>query len=85
MNHEAQSPETEDQGALSRSASLCRHLRSKKMYVAGSFEAEAQADEDAASAYGHYWCMQTMYEFGPDDERVQRKTCKPGRSCYEPS
>jgi hypothetical protein len=53
------------------------------MYVANSFEAEAQADEDVESAYGHYWCLQTMYEIGPDDERVQRKACKPGRSCYD--
>lgn len=71
------------QSAQSQSAPLCRHLRSKRMYVTNSFEAEAQADEDIESAYGHYWCMQTMYDFGPDDARVQRKACKPGRSCYE--
>jgi hypothetical protein len=53
------------------------------MYVANSFEAEAQHDEDRESAYGHYWCTQTMYEYGPDDDRVHRKMCKPGRSCYE--
>ncbi len=68
-----------------QSAPLCRHLRSKRMYVANSFEAEAQADENIESAYGHYWCMQTMYDFGPDDARVQRRACKPGRSCYEAS
>ncbi|MDQ3812974.1 MAG: hypothetical protein M3347_03380 [Armatimonadota bacterium] len=66
------------------SAPLCAHLRSKRMYVENSFEAEAQADENVTSAYGHYWCLQTMYEIGPDDERVHRKACKPGRSCYEP-
>ena len=53
------------------------------MYQANSFEAEAQIDEDVETAYGHYWCAQTMYEYGPDDARVQRKVCKPGRSCYE--
>ena len=66
-----------------RSTPMCCNLRSKRMYVTNSFEAEALADEDIESAYGHYWCTQTMFEIGPDDERVQRKACKPGRSCYE--
>ncbi|MBV9470333.1 MAG: hypothetical protein JO316_13395 [Abitibacteriaceae bacterium] len=66
-------------------APLCLHLRSKRMYVHNSFEVEAQADENVESCYGHYWCMKTMYEIGPDNGRVQRKVCKPGRSCYEAS
>ena len=82
MNEESSNP----QSAIETPQSpLCRHLRSKRMYVANSFEAEAQEDEDKISAYGHYWCMKTSYEFGPDDEPVARKVCKPGRSCYEPS
>lgn len=64
---------------------LCRHLRSKRMYIANSMEVEAQADEDVEHCYGHYWCLQTSYDVGPDNERVQRKVCKPGRSCYEAS
>jgi len=63
---------------------LCQHLRSKRMYVTNSFEAEAQADENVESCYGHYWCMRTFYDYGPDRDRVQRKVCTPGRSCYEP-
>ncbi len=64
---------------------LCRHLRSKRMYVANSFEAEAQADEEIEHCYGHYWCLQTCYDIGPDDLRVHRQECKPGRACYEAS
>lgn len=82
MNEELSTPNSE---LPTPNSPLCRHLRSKRMYVANSFEAEAQADEDHISAYGHYWCLQTSYEFGPDDERVARKLCKPGRNCYEPS
>lgn len=79
MNLEAQSPKTEVQ----RPAPLCIHLRSKRMYVACSFEAETMAPDDVESCYGHCWCTHTMYDIGPDDERVERNRCRPGRSCYE--
>ena len=59
------------------------HMRSKRMYITNSFEAESQADESQEHCYGHYWCLKTMFDMGPDDERVHRKECKPGRSCYE--
>lgn len=64
---------------------LCQHLRSKRMYVTNSFEVEAGSDEDREHCYGHCWCLKTMYDFGPDDQRVHRKACQPGRACYEAS
>ena len=64
---------------------LCQHLRSKRMYVTNSFEVEANSSDDQEHCYGHFWCLKTMYDFGPDDQRVHRKECKPGRDCYEAS
>ena len=52
---------------------LCMHIRSKRMYITNTFEAESQADEDKEHCYGHYWCMKTMFNMGPDDQRVHRK------------
>jgi hypothetical protein len=33
----------------------------------------------------NYWCLQTMKNFGPDDEMVGGRECRDAaRSCYEP-
>lgn len=60
----------------------CRHLRTKGMYVYTDGAAEESDDEYDSSAY---WCMQTMKEFGPDDEVVSKRDCRNlERACYEP-
>lgn len=60
----------------------CRHLRNKGMYVySGGQSREPHADYDNTI----YWCLKTMKEYGPDDERVDGPDCRnPERSCYEP-
>jgi len=60
----------------------CRHLRNKGMYVYTD-GSEQPGHEDYDNTI--YWCLQTMKDFGPDDEGVGGVECKnPQRSCYEP-
>jgi hypothetical protein len=64
-------------------AAPCRFLRNKGMYVYtdGSHE-DAHGDYDNTI----YWCLQTMKDFGPDDEFVGGQECRnPTRSCYQPT
>jgi hypothetical protein len=32
---------------------------------------------------GYFWCLHTCTPIGPDDELVEPKACRPGRSCHE--
>ena len=60
----------------------CRHLRSKGMYVYTD-DTNEDSPEDFDSTV--YWCLQTMKNFGPDDDMVDGRECRvPSRSCYEP-
>jgi len=62
---------------------LCRHLRTKKMYV------PAQEAEVLAQAAGetpgepHCWCNRTMTELGRDARPVALGRCIAGRTCFE--
>jgi hypothetical protein len=62
---------------------LCRHLRTKKMYI------PAQADDvfaepgDGFEHSGHCWCNRTLAEIGYDDKQVGPGTCNSSRSCFE--
>jgi hypothetical protein len=64
-------------------STLCKHLRTKKMYV------PAQADEAFAENNGetrhseHCWCNRTLTEVGPDDRQVGFQICSRSRSCFE--
>jgi hypothetical protein len=63
-------------------AAPCRHLRNKGMYVYTD-----GVDDDTAEDFDStvYWCLQTMKNFGPDDEMVGGRECRdPSRPCYEP-
>lgn len=59
----------------------CRHLRNRGMYVYSSGTTGApEADEST-----NYWCLQTMKNYGPDDDFVAGLECRnASRSCYEP-
>jgi hypothetical protein len=67
----------EEQGPIQP---VCRHLRSKAIYVAGQMEPSA---EQEAMGSGHCWCNFTQHILGPDDVLVDRRGCHSGRSCYE--
>jgi hypothetical protein len=60
----------------------CRHLRNKDMYVFSDTSSENTGLDDDHSLY---WCLQTMKNFGPDDDMVSGRECRnSSRSCYEP-
>jgi hypothetical protein len=60
--------------------SVCKHLRSKGMYVTGQMN---PAEDYEQMGDGHCWCLQTMHELGPDDQFAERDECGPVRSCFE--
>jgi hypothetical protein len=59
---------------------ICRHLRSKAIYVAGQLEPPADL---LTIGSGHCWCNHTQHILGPDDQTVDRRGCNANRSCYE--
>ncbi len=59
---------------------VCRHLRSKAIFVAGQMEPPADMQQ---SGSGHCWCNHTQNVFGPDNEVVTRRACDSARACYE--
>ena len=64
-------------------SNLCKHLRTKKMFIpALAHEAFA---EDSAGQHdpAHAWCNCTLTETGPDDRPVGSERCTSARSCFE--
>ena len=62
---------------------LCRHLRTKAMYM-DSLAEHAFADKEAEHASPcHFWCNLTQTVKGPDDRAVHKQTCDSSRSCFE--
>jgi len=59
---------------------VCRHMRSKAMYVAGQMEPPAEAEQLGS---GNCWCIHTQHVYGPDNQLVDRRDCHSGRACYE--
>jgi hypothetical protein len=59
---------------------VCRHLRSKAIYVSGQLEPPAELE---ATGSGHCWCNQTSHILGPDSQLVERRSCNSNRPCYE--
>jgi hypothetical protein len=61
---------------------VCRHLRTKTLYVPAQ-AAEAALDASEAGTARHCWCNKTMTPVGLDDRRVNSEACAdPQRSCY---
>ncbi|WP_165075330.1 hypothetical protein [Paludisphaera rhizosphaerae] len=60
---------------------LCRHIRSKGMYVYTDVpEHEGHADYDNTI----FWCQKTLKDIGPDQGFVGREDCcATSRRCYE--
>jgi hypothetical protein len=59
---------------------VCKHLRSKAIYVAGQLEPPADLQETGSS---HCWCNHTQHVMGPDNQMVERRDCNANRTCYE--
>ncbi|HEX3725673.1 MAG TPA: hypothetical protein VHV08_05495 [Pirellulales bacterium] len=67
----------EPTGPLDR---VCRHLRSKAIFVSGQLEPPAELEHTGS---GHCWCNFTQHILGPDDQLVNRRECHSARPCYE--
>lgn len=59
---------------------VCRHLRSKAIYVSGQLEPPPDLESTGS---GHCWCNHTLHILGPDNELVERRGCNSNRACYE--
>ncbi|REK12727.1 MAG: hypothetical protein DWQ37_10890 [Planctomycetota bacterium] len=59
---------------------ICRHMRSKAIYVTGKMEPSAEMVDMGS---GHCWCNHTQHILGPDSELVERRACNSSRDCYE--
>ena len=64
-------------------ATVCKHLRTKKMYVPALAEGAFAQEEDESAHSSHCWCNCTLTETGPDDRSVNPQNCAAGRSCFE--
>ena len=77
-------PSTEpDQPTPHLTSLACRHLRTKGMYV----YTDGLSGEASHPDYDNtvYWCFKTSKDFGPDDQFVNRDSCRDcNRECYEP-
>jgi hypothetical protein len=61
---------------------LCRHLRTKQMYVP-ALAAGALQNYDSPHDDSFYTCNRTLTVLGCDDDAVHPRACGPGRSCYQ--
>ena len=61
---------------------LCRHLRTKRMYIPALAEGALDMVPDS-NDQSFYWCNRTLGALGVDDNTVTPCACQPGRSCHE--
>jgi len=65
------------------STHVCKHLRTKKMFIpAQAHEAFASSAEEPGGS-PHCWCNCTLSEVGPDDRQVGVHVCGLSRLCFE--
>lgn len=58
---------------------VCRHLRTKAMYVYG----RDTPDAFVTSRSSHYHCLRTQFVTGPDGGLTVPESCRPTRECFE--
>ncbi len=61
---------------------LCRHLRTKTMYVPDSY---VERDISRSGSTQQFWCLKTMRPEGPDGDLALPEYCLKGRECFEGS
>jgi hypothetical protein len=65
-------------------AHICRHFRTKKLYVpALTHEVYEAKGDEMDHCCGHCWCNRTLSEVGADDQLADLRSCNPQRSCFE--
>jgi hypothetical protein len=62
---------------------LCKHLRTKSMFIPALVQELAATPEAQANRSAHYWCNCTVTETGPDDRPVGPQRCHSARQCFE--
>jgi len=63
--------------------SLCKHLRTKKMYTLDSIEEALKEEHPGHGVSCHFWCNKTQTVVGADDSPVHKSLCQPHRRCFE--
>ena len=64
-------------------AHVCRHLRTKKMYIPAQVDDVFSASGEQPEHSGHCWCNRTLTEVGFDDKLAGLQSCNPTRPCFE--
>jgi hypothetical protein len=64
-------------------ANVCRHLRTKKMYIPAQADEVFTGSDDKPEHSGHCWCNRTLAEIGSDDKLAGMQSCNPSRPCFE--
>ncbi len=64
------------------STSVCRNLRTKKMFIPALAQETAVDENDYAERSSHCWCNCTLTEVGPDDRPVGQQVCTAARPCF---
>lgn len=63
---------------------LCRRLHWKTMFMAlAPPDPDADVDPQHEIDDGFVWCTHSMNCLGPDGAVASRRTCRPGRGCFE--
>ncbi len=62
---------------------LCKHLRTKRIYLEPTPEAALAEQPDRESSPCHYWCNLTQTAVGKDDRPVHKRSCNSSRPCFE--
>lgn len=70
---------TEPTATPTTTLDLCRHIRTKMMYVMG----RSELDLDMPGSTAQYSCLKTLSVTGPDGGVVSLYDCQAGRSCFE--
>jgi hypothetical protein len=64
---------------LAAGTPVCRHLRTKALYVYG----QDTPDAFLTSRSSGYQCLRTQFVTGPDQAPCIPEDCQPGRECFE--
>ena len=64
-------------------AHICRHLRTKKMYIPAQEDDVFSAAGEKSEQPSHCWCNRTLTEVGMDDRLASLETCDSARPCFE--
>jgi hypothetical protein len=62
---------------------VCKHLRTKSMFIPAVAQELASKPEGQFNHSAHYWCNCTVSETGPDDNPVGPQRCQTSRQCFE--